>query len=310
MDPAGRRPVGRRNSPRRRAKTRRIPTIAVRAASVVPISGAGAMTQLGRPHEPRQPALGVPRPAEPEIGRVLPGKILGVAHEARRPEPAVRPRLVEPDPVASSATRLGRRRAMPLASPGFTGRPAGRASRSRRVAVASCGAVCALEPDLARALGVEHDDRRDERLVLVGGVRPRVVELVEDVGVDPARAPLAVDRLGRAGRLDRHVVRVDLRPHAVEQDPPLAPDGGRGGPGPGRRRTRTLGQRLDDRAAELGADLLAALGDLEGCREDRLAALALGSGGRCGRPNSVGNIARQVAGRSTSPFITARARIR
>ncbi len=52
----------------------------------------------------------------------------------------------------------------------------------------------------------------------------RVVELVEDVGVDPAGAPLAVDRLGRPGRLDGDVVRVDLGPDAIEQDPALPSD--------------------------------------------------------------------------------------
>ena len=39
-----------------------------------------------------------------------------------------------------------------------------------------------------------------QRLVLVRGMRPRVVELVEDVGVDAPRAPLAVVGLGRARR--------------------------------------------------------------------------------------------------------------
>src|SRR5690349_7494810 len=59
-----------------------------------------------------------------------------------------------------------------------------------------------IEPDLARPTGIEDEDRDGQSLVLVGGVRPGVVELVEDVGVDPARTPLAVDRLGGAGNLD------------------------------------------------------------------------------------------------------------
>ena len=74
-----------------------------------------------------------------------------------------------------------------------------------------------------------------KRLVLVGGVAARVVELVEDVGVDAPRAPLAVVRLGRALALDGHVVRVDLGAHAIEQDPPLAPDRR---PPPARRASR------------------------------------------------------------------------
>ena len=66
---------------------------------------------------------------------------------------------------------------------------------------------------------------------------------------------------------------------------------------------------LDDRAAELAADLLAAVGDLEAparIASDRFALRASGTDG----PNSVGNIAIQPAGSVVSPFITARARTR
>ena len=87
------------------------------------------------------------------------------------------------------------------------------------------------------------------------------------------RAPhLQSTAAARTLDLDRDVVRVDLGPDAVEQDPPLAPD---------RRRRcirvaapqQQLGERLDDRAAVLAADLLAALGDRQRGGEDRLGSL-------------------------------------
>ena len=51
---------------------------------------------------------------------------------------------------------------------------------------------------------------------------PSIVELVEDIGRDPARTPLAVIDLGAALALHGHVVRVDLGGNAVEEDAPLA----------------------------------------------------------------------------------------
>ena len=115
-----------------------------------------------------------------------------------------------------------------------------------------------------------HRTRRDRRRAARPRPRrgSRVVELVEDVRVDPARAPLAIPGLGSAGNLDRHVVRVDLGRDPVEQDPPLAPDGrGAGCAASGQQPRR---DRLDDRAAELAADLVAAIGDLERDRQDSL----------------------------------------
>ena len=286
-----------------------MPTIAVRAVSVDAHLGRLVDHQLGGPDEPGQPALGVPRPAEAEIGRVLPGEVLGVAHEAGRPEPAVRARLVEPDAVR----RLPGRAAV-VEDAGRVAGLHGVVSRSRLSRLIEPGRIVrcrlAIEPDAARSLGVEDDDRGREGLVLVGGMGPRVVELVQDVGVDPPRAPLAVDRLGGAGGLDGDVVRVDLGPDPVEQDPPLAADGG---PGDESRPAadESLGELLDDRAAELGADLLAALGDLERCGEDRLAPSALGTFGGGGRPEQAREHApARTPASSTSPFITARARIR
>ena len=128
------------------------------------------------------------------------------------------------------------------------------------------GRGLAGEPDVARPARIEDDERDPQRLVLAGGVRPRIVELVEDVGVDAARAPLAVVGLGRAVALDRHVVRVDLRADPIEQDAPLATDGV--GADPAREELR--GQLLDERAADLAADLLAAVGDRQRRLEDRL----------------------------------------
>ena len=72
-----------------------------------------------------------------------------------------------------------------------------------------------------------------------------------------------------------------------------------------------LGQRLDDRAADLRADLLAPFGDLERRREDRLAALALGSVGRGAAARTAsGTSPATTAGPVDIPFMTARARTR
>ena len=118
---------------------------------------------------------------------------------------------------------------------------------------------------------------------------------------DPARAPLAVPGLGRAVGLDRHVVRVDLGRDAVEQDPPLAPDGRgdrRAAPG-----QQARGDRLDDRAADLAADLLAAIGDLERDRQDRLGAArsTAGTSGRTGSGTSGARPPGRSARRSSRP---------
>ena len=174
-------------------------------------------------------------------------------------------------------------------------------------AVASCGAVW-------RSSRTSHDRSASnttsatrEPLVLVGGVRPRVVELVEDVGVDAARAPLAVVRLGRAVALDRDVVRVDLGADAVEQDPPLAPDGASARPaarGGCAVSSSTIAPRnwlrtCSPRSATASDGL-----------EDRLGARRARRRRPRAGPNSVGNIVRQPSASVVSPFITARARTR
>ena len=80
----------------------------------------------------------------------------------------------------------------------------------------------------------------------------------------------------RAVPLDGDVVRMDLGAHAVEQDPSLAADGDSCRAASEQAR----GQLLDDRAAELAADRLAAFGDLEGDVEQRLSALTRSSAPR------------------------------
>ena len=136
----------------------------------------------------------------------------------------------------------------------------------------------------ARSLRVEDDDGRTERHLLVGSMGSRVVELVEDVRVDAPGAPFAVDRLGGTPFLDGHVVGMDLGTNAVEEDPTLATDP-RHGPRSkaGTTADQQLGHRFDDRASELRANLLAAIGHGEGGGQDGLAAGALRSLGRRGR---------------------------
>ena len=100
-------------------------------------------------------------------------------------------------------------------------------------------------------------------------MRPGIVKLVEDVGRDAARTPLAVPRLGGSVALDRDVVGVDLGTHAIEQDAPLAPNGAL--PDPSRQ--EAFGQGLDDRPAQLVTDLIAVVGDLQRDRDVALKVL-------------------------------------
>ena len=138
-------------------------------------------------------------------------------------------------------------------------------------------------------------------------MRTCVVELVEHVRGDPAGAPFAVVRLGRAGHLHGDVVRVDLRRHPVEQDPALPADGAPRRPAG----EEELGDRLHDRSADLAADLLAAAATASDAariasERSRSAVPALGAVD----PNSDGKIVRQASASVVSPFITARARTR
>ena len=288
------------NSVRRRAQTRRQPTTWVdpTSSSAVRRSGADDPSSAARTSQTR-PRSRVPGPVEPADGRVVASEVLGVAEEHRRPDPAVRSGLVEADPVGRCAAVRARGRSRGAARRGR------RASRGRRARCPSVGAVWRSRRTAHDRSASKTTSADRQPLLLVGGVGPRVVELVQDVRVDAARAPLAVVRLGRAGSLHGDVVRVDLRGDAIEQDPPLAPDGlraRRAGPAAG-------GELLDDRAADLAADLLAAVGDLERGGQDRFAPLARRRR-RLAGPKSVGNVARQPSASVVSPFMTARASTR
>ena len=178
---------------------------------------SGFNPHLRRANEPGQPSLGVPGAVEPALRRVVPRQVLGVPQHDRRSQQAVRTGLVEPDPIRRR-TRLALGPVTPRdAAPSVVERlerdDAGLLMRRR----------LPLEPDLARPPRIEDDERHGQTFLLLGCVFPRVVELMKDVGVDPAGSPFAVVRLGGRLPLDRHVVRVDLGPNAVEQDPSLTP---------------------------------------------------------------------------------------
>ena len=192
-------------------------------------------------------------------------------------------------------------RAVARRHPDVAFRPASASSVSSVTTAVPCrGAVC-CESRTA------HEVRRSNTIsptrsgvLLVGRVAARVVELVEDVGVDPARTPLAVPRFLAAGRLDGQVVRVDLGRDAVEEHPTLAANGGRAR-SPGNQHLR---ERLDERPPELAAHLLTALRRPRGWRpgaprpaRDRVLPA----------PSTVGKMRRQVSGSVDSPFMTARA---
>ena len=189
-------------------------------------------------------------------------------------------------------------------APGRRARRASRCATSRCPRSARSGARAGPRTSAAAS---KTTSATVEPLVLVGGVGPRVVELVQDVGVDAARAPLAVVGLGRAVALDRHVVRVDLGA-ARRRTGSVA----RGGPRrrrPGAPAARAVSSSTM-RAADLAADLLAAVGDREGGGQDRLGPAGRASAGSAPVAEQVGNIARQPSGSVVSPFITARASTR
>ena len=302
MDPRGRAPSASWKSVRRRAQTRRQPT-----TRVVPTarrrrrSGRRTATSAARTSQVR-PRSRVPVAAEPARRRVEPGEVLGVAQQHRRPEQAVRPRLVEADAVRRGAgcPARGRSRRAP--------RRARRASRACTSPVASCGAVW-------RSSRTSHDRRASKTTSATASrssssaacvrassswwrtsaLMPRAPHLQSYASAAPSRS--TVTSYGWISAAD-----------AVEQDPSLAPDRGRARPAGARS---CAGQLLDDRAADLAADLLAALGDRQRRLEDRLGARAARPRRRVAAgPNSVGNIVRQPSASVVSPFITARASTR
>ena len=208
-------------SVRRRAQTRRQPTTWVVPTSSDPTAIGCVDGHLRRADEPGQAACRVPRPVEAAARGMEPGDVLGVAQQDRRAEQAVRPGLVEPH---AEWRRTGVRFAGHV-SPGR--RRARRGSRASTIAVESWGAVWAASRTAQDRSASKTTSATSQALVLVGGMLARVIELVEDVGVDPSCAPLAVVDLRRGSRLHGHVVRVDLGANAIEQDPALATDGGR-----------------------------------------------------------------------------------
>ena len=216
---------------RRRPQTRRNPVDARSRAGACCPAGPGPGSPARRRARPRRgPAPRTSSRREPQALRVDPRDVLGVAEQRRGPRDAVRPALVEADAVrdrdAASASGAIRRSRSPALMPA-SARPAGPGPRGRSASRprAATGPALPDEPDLARAPGVEHHQPDQQPPALVGRAAPRVVELVEHVGLDAAGAPLAVPRLGGAVALDGDVVRVDLRRPAVEQDPALATDG-------------------------------------------------------------------------------------
>ena len=270
--------------------------------------------ELDRPHQPEQAPVRVPLATEPERRRVLPGDVGNPGQVDGRPDRLVRGRLLEADPVRSHdpirqlVLEGGRRRdgrGMPRL--GLARGPAlhasfARASSSSRATspVPPCSAVDRASRSSQERRASKTTSATVSVHVLIGGMCPGVVELVQDVGVDSAGAPLAVVDLGPGARLHRHVVGVDLGPHAVEQDAPLAADGrGAAGQEAGR-------QLLDDGAAVLAAGRLAAIGDLEARPREPGSAWSRRAGA-ASRPKSDGKIRRQVSGSVRSPFITARA---
>ena len=171
------------NSPRRRAQTRRMADDPGLGGDVDAHRDRREDLELGRPDEPREAALEVPVAPEPERGRVLPGEILGVPHQARRAEAAVRAGLVEADAVAGLVDERPVHR---------VGRWSSRRARRRREVVE---VLDRDDPGRRRAArsggrGGRRTTARASKttsttprpLVVVRGVAPGVVELVEDVG--------------------------------------------------------------------------------------------------------------------------------
>ena len=111
------------NSVRRRAQTRRQPTTSSCRPSSARYDDRGEDRDLGRPDQPGDAALGVPRPPEPAARGVYAGQVLGVAQQDRGPD---RARPVRP---SSNRTRNGAEQTVAGRSRA-TGRPARRASRS------------------------------------------------------------------------------------------------------------------------------------------------------------------------------------
>ena len=250
------------NSVRRRAQTRRQPTTRGRADQLCPDRDRRDDRDLRRADEPGDAALGVPRPPEPAGRGVI-----------RRPGPGCS--AAGPTSGSARRDRIHRSgRGMARSSCRARGRVTGSRARasssvsSETRAVPSCGAVC-------RASRTSHDRRASNTTRATASrssssaacvrassswwrtsaLMPRAPHLQSYASADPLRS--TVTSYGWISAAD-----------AVEQDPPLAADRVR--PDPPREELR--GDLLDERAADLAADLLAAVGDGQRRLEDRLRA--------------------------------------
>ena len=209
------------------------------------------------------------------------------------------PALVEPDPVrrgtavrasVTDPARPARRasRGSPRRSPraARSGAPGGRRTSAR--ASNTTSATASVSSSAAAF------ERASSSWWRTSALMPRAPHLQSYASAAPSRS--TVTSYG-----------MDLRPDAVEQDPPLAPDGVAADPAGEQLR----GELLDERAADLAADLLAAVGDRERGLEDRLGAGRV-AGRRRPPPIRTGSGTSPASrsGSVVSPFMTARASTR
>src|SRR6185503_15240665 len=103
----------------------------------------GEDLELGRPDDPREAPLEIPVAPEPERRRVQPREVLGIAHQARRAEAAVRTGLVEAHPVARLVDERRRRHRWNVHGAAPARDPAARSSSCSiaTIRVSSWGAV-------------------------------------------------------------------------------------------------------------------------------------------------------------------------
>ena len=225
--------------------------------------------------------------------RLVPGPVGGTAAAERRERRRGTWPAVDDVPGAEPARRILHSTRQELSEPQ-------RFERDQPGLVVRRG--LAVEADPARALGVEHDERDAQPLVLGLGVGARVVELVEHVGVDAARAPLAVVGLRRTRPLDGHVVGVDLRA-APRRTGCAARDGPRRRPRVGASSSAVSASTSAPRSWLRAWSPRSAMAS----ETARMASERSRSDGSTPGPKSVGNIVRQPSGSSVSPFMTARA---
>ena len=296
-------PAASRNSVRRRAQTRRQPTTWVVPIELSPGQDRRLDPDLRGANEPGQPALDVPGSVEPDAApngtRPDPARsAAGQRSAAARP---ARPRRTGPDTAREHVSAAG-----PV-TPARGAAPSSSSVSRATSPVLSCGAVCARA---GRRTTAGHRTRRARpRAARPRRPRaPRVVELVKDVGVDPARAPLAVVRLGGAVGARRSRRTGGSRPDTIEQDPSLAPHRrGRDPRAPAAARSAPRRSRHGT-----GCGPVAAFGDRER-RPSRIASdrrSAPSARPRRGRRTASGTSSATRPGRVVSPFMTARARTR